>query len=230
MLRFVVRRLLLLVPILLGLSVLVFAFVRALPGSPAEALLGERATPEAIKRYNEEHGLNRPLYDQYWRYLKQIASRDLGVSVASRRNVTTEIKNRFPATVELALAAMLFAVLLGVPLGFFAAKRYGSAFDHLSLVASLVGISIPIFFLAIILKYVFAVRLGWLPSVGRIDIVRDVDHPTNFYVLDAIITRDGDTLVDVLKQLLLPAIALGTIPIAIVTRIKLTAFLDVPNE
>ena len=230
MLRFVVRRLLLLVPILLGLSILVFAFVRALPGSPAEALLGERATPEAIARYNEEHGLNRPLYDQYWRYLKQIANRDLGVSVASRRNVTTEIKNRFPATVELALAAMLFAVLLGVPLGFFAAKRHGSAFDHLSLVASLVGISIPIFFLAIILKYVFAVRLGWLPSVGRIDILRDVEHPTNFYVLDAIITRDWGTLVDVLKHLLLPAVALGTIPLAIVARITRAAVLDVQNE
>src|SRR5438105_12428294 len=114
---------------------------------------------------------------------------------------------------------MLFAVLLGVPLGFVAAKRHGGLFDHLSLVASLIGISIPVFFLAIILKYIFAVRLGWLPTVGRISVLIDTTHPTNFYVLDAIITGDWNALWDVLKHLMLPAIALGSIPLAIITRI-----------
>src|SRR5437899_5147711 len=125
---------------------------------------------------------------------------------------------------------MIFAVSFGVPLGFFAAKRYGSAFDHASLIASLIGISIPIFFLAIILKYVFAVRLGWLPSVGRISITSNAQHPTNFYILDAIITRDWATLWDVIKHLILPAIALGSIPLAIITRITRASVLDVQNE
>jgi peptide/nickel transport system permease protein len=229
-LRFVVRRLLLLLPILLGLSILVFAWIRALPGDPAEALLGERATPAGVERLKHQYGLDKPVYIQYVKYLDQTVHLDFGHSIASRRTVTEEIRTRFPATVELALAAMVFSVLLGIPLGFFAAKYHGGVFDHVSLVASLIGISIPIFFLGLVLKYVFAVRLGWLPSVGRIDVERDVQHPTHFYVLDAIITGDWRTLVDVLRHLLLPAIALGTIPLAIVARITRAAVLDVQNE
>jgi len=230
MLRFVVRRLLLLVPILLGLSILVFAWIRALPGDPAEALLGERATQSGVARLKHQYGLDRPIYVQYWRYLDQTVHLDFGHSIASRRTVTEELRTRFPATVELALAAMLFSVLLGIPLGFFAAKYHGGVFDNVSLVASLIGISIPIFFLGLLLKYVFAVRLGWLPSVGRIDVQRDAQHPTHFYVLDAIITGEWGTLVDVLRHLLLPAIALGTIPLAIIARITRAAVLDVQNE
>src|ERR671928_675524 len=230
MLRYLVRRLFLLVPILFGVSVLIFFWIRALPGSPAESLLGERATPALVKAYRQRYGLDEPVYKQYWAYLKTTVTGDLGVSVASRRRVTTEIKERFPATVELALAAMLFAVLLGVPLGFIAAKRHGGIFDNLSLVASLLGISIPIFFLAIILKYIFAVRLGWLPTVGRISVTIDTKHPTNFYILDAIIERDWHALGDVLKHLVLPGIALGSIPLAVVARITRAAVLDVQNE
>ncbi|MBA3365573.1 MAG: ABC transporter permease [Actinobacteria bacterium] len=231
MLRFIVRRLLLLVPILLGLSILVFVFIRALPGSPAESLLGERATPEAIAQVREQYGLDDPIYIQYAKYLETtVAEFDLGVSIVSRRDVTAELKERFPATVELALAAMLFSVGLGIPLGFFAAKRYGGIVDHTSLVASLIGISIPIFFLALVLKYVFAVRLGWFPSVGRIDVLIDLEPRTNFYVIDAIIARDWTALRDVLEHLVLPAVALGSIPLAIVARITRAAVLDVQNE
>jgi peptide/nickel transport system permease protein len=230
MLRFVVRRLLLLVPILIGVSFLVFVWIRALPGSPAEALLGERATPATIAQLRHRYGLDKPVYVQYARYVETTVQGDFGVSIASRRTVTEELRHRFPATIELALAAMTFAMFFGVPLGFLAAKRYGTVFDHASLLGSLIGISIPIFFLGLILKYIFAVRLGWLPSVGRIDVTKDVEHPTNFYVLDAIITRDWSTLADVLKHLVLPAIALGTIPLAIVARITRAAVLDVQNE
>ena len=230
MLRFVVRRLLLLVPILIGLSILVFVWVRALPGSPADSLLGERTTPELVREYEERFGLDDPIYVQYWKYVKTTASLDFGVSSASHRYVTDELKERFPATVELAIAAMLFSTLFGVPLGFLAAKRHGGFFDHSSLVLSLIGVSIPVFFLAILLKYVFSVRLGWLPSVGRIDVTSEVEHPTNFYVLDAIITRDWPTLKDVLRHLVLPAIALGSIPLAIITRITRASVLDVQNE
>ncbi len=230
MLRYLVRRLLMLVPILFGVSLLIFFWIRALPGSPAESLLGERATPALVQTYRHRYGLDKPVYVQYWSYLKTTLSGDLGVSVASRRRVVDEIKARFPATVELALAAMVFAITLGVPLGFFAAKRHGGVFDNVSLVGSLIGISIPIFFLAIILKYIFAIRLGWLPSVGRISVTIEAKHPTNFYILDAIIERDWSTLWDVIKHLILPAVALGSIPLAIITRITRAAVLDVQNE
>jgi peptide/nickel transport system permease protein len=230
MLRYLVRRLLLLVPILFGVSLLIFFWIRALPGSPAESLLGERATPQLVQAYRQRYGLDQPVYVQYWKYLKTTVQGDLGVSVASHRRIIAEIGDRFPATIELAVTAMFFAVLLGVPLGFIAAKRHGGLFDHLSLVASLIGISIPIFFLAIILKYIFAVRLAWLPSVGRISVLIDMKHPTNFYVLDAIIERNWHALGDVLKHLILPGIALGSIPLAVVARITRAAVLDVQNE
>jgi peptide/nickel transport system permease protein len=230
MLRYVVRRLLLLVPILFGLSLLVFFWVRALPGGPAESLLGERATPQLVQAYRERFGLDEPIYKQYWSQLGTWAEGDLGTSVATHRLVTDEIKDRFPATIELSLAALIFAVALGIPLGFFAAKRYGGLLDHASLFISLIGISIPVFVLGIILKYLFSVRLGWLPGTGRIDVTITADHPTGFYVLDAIITRDWATLKDVLKHLILPAIALGSIPLAIIARITRAAVLDVQNE
>jgi peptide/nickel transport system permease protein len=231
MLRYVVRRLLLLVPILLGVSILIFAWVHALPGDPATALLGERSTPELIREYKARYGLDRPIPVQYFDYLKvTVLHGDLGTSIQSRRTVTAEIGQRFPATIELAVFAMIFAVGLGIPLGFFAAKRYGGVFDNLSLIGSLIGISIPIFFLAIILKYFFSVKWHWLPSVGRQDLLLSPDHPTNFYVLDGLITRDWTALWDAVKHLILPAIALGSIPLAVITRITRAAVLDVQNE
>ncbi len=230
MLRFVVRRLILLIPILLGLSILVFLWIRALPGGPAQALLGERATEQAIEQIEREYGLDKPIYVQYWRYLKTVLKGDFGQSVTTRRDVTEELRQKFPATVELAIAAMIFSTFFGIPLGFFAAKRYGGAFDHFSLVASLIGVSIPVFFLGIILKYVFAVQLGWLPTVGRIDVLIDLEHPTNFYVIDAILAGDPQALWDVIKHLILPAIALGSIPLAIIARITRASVLDVQNE
>jgi len=230
MLRYVVRRLMLLVPILLGVSILIFFWVHALPGNPASALLGERATPQLVKQYKERYGLDKPMPVQYWEYLKVTLHGDLGVSIVTRQTVVSEIKRRFPATVELALGAMIFAVTLGIPLGFFAAKRYGGVFDHLSLVGSLIGISIPIFVLAIILKYFFSVRWQLLPSVGREDILSGAKHPTNFYILDAIITRNWAALWDTIQHLILPAIALGSIPLAVIMRITRASVLDVQNE
>ena len=230
MLRFVVRRLLLLVPILLGLSILVFGWIRALPGGPAEALLGERATASSIAQIEKQYGLDEPIYVQYWSYLKTVVEGDFGTSIKTRQPVVEEIKRRFPATVELAVAAGLFSIVFGIPLGFFAAKRYGGILDHASLVGSLLGISIPVFFLGIILKYIFAVKLSLLPTVGRISVLIDVDHPTNFYVLDAVLAGNAEALWDVIKHLILPAVALGSIPLAIIARITRAAVLDVQNE
>jgi peptide/nickel transport system permease protein len=230
-LRFVIRRLLLLVPILLGLSILVFAWIRALPGGPAEALLGERLTPESREQIEAQYGLDDPVFVQYWRYLKTtVVDRDLGTSINSRRPVGEELTERFPATIELAVGAMIFAMTLGVPLGYVAAKKYGGPVDQLSLVVTMLGVSIPIFFLAILLKYVFAIKLGLLPTVGRQSVLIDAEHPTNFYILDAIITGNPEALWDAIKHLILPAIALGSIPLAIVARITRAATLDVQNE
>jgi len=230
MLQFVVRRLLLLVPILLGLSILVFVWIRALPGGPAQALLGERATDESRAAIERQYGLDKPVHIQYWSYLRTTAQGDLGTSVTTRRPVTEELKQRFPATIELTLAALLFALVLGIPLGFVAAKRYGTAVDHGSLIVSLLGVSIPVFFLAILLKYVFAVKLGLLPTVGRISARIDLNHPTNFYLLDALLAGDFNAFWDSFKHLLLPAVALGSIPLAIIARITRAAVLDVQNE
>jgi peptide/nickel transport system permease protein len=230
MVRFVVRRLILLVPILIGLSILLFLWIRALPGGPAESLLGERATPEAIEQIERTYGLDRPIWEQYLRYLQNLVQGDLGTSIASRRPVTEEISRRFPATIELAVAAMIFAVAFGVPLGFIAAKRHGTAVDHGSLLVSLLGISIPVFFLAIVLKYIFAVQLGLLPTIGRQDVLIDAEHPTGFYVLDGIITLNPEATWDAIAHLILPAIALGSIPLAIIARITRASVLDVQNE
>lgn len=230
MLRFAVRRLLLTIPILLGLSIVVFVFIRSLPGGPAIALLGERATQESTEQLEKALGLDQPIHIQYFRYMNNVLHGDLGNSVVTRQPVTDEILRQFPATVELGLAAMLFAILVGVPLGFIAAKRYQGVLDQTSLVLSLIGVSFPVFFLALLLKYVFAVKLGWLPTIGRLTVTQDLAHPTNLYVLDAILTGNWSALSDVLKHLVLPAIALGTIPLAIVARITRAATLDVISE
>ena len=230
MLNYALRRVILTIPILLGLSILVFAFVRALPGGPAIALLGERATEESVEQIEEQLGLDEPIYVQYGRYMRNVLSGDLGTSTTTRQPVTEELGLRFPATFELAIAAMLFAILVGVPLGFIAAKRYQGFLDSSSLVLSLIGISFPVFFLALLLKYIFSIKLGLLPTIGRLDVTRSLEHPTSFYVLDSIIAGDMAALADTLRHLLLPAIALGTIPLAIIARITRAAVLDVTSE
>lgn len=230
MLRFVVRRLLQLIPILLGLSILLFAWLRLLPGGPASALLGERATPERIAAINRAYGLDQPIWVQYWRYLTQILRFDFGDSIQTGRPVTQVLRTQFPGTVELSIAALIFAIGIGIPLGYFAARRQGGLLDSLSVVGSLVGVTVPVFFLAFLLKYVFAVKLGWLPPSGRQDVRIEATHVTNFFVLDGLITREFDASWDAIKHLVLPGIALGTIPLAIIVRITRAAVLDVVNE
>jgi peptide/nickel transport system permease protein len=229
-LRFIVRRLLQLIPILLGLSVLLFAWLRALPGGPAQAALGERATPEAIAQYNELFGLDEPLYVQYLRFLQRAVTLDFGSSTQYGRPVTDVFLERFPGTIELTIFAMVFAIGVGIPLGYFAARRYGSLFDSASVIGSLLGVAIPVFFLGYLLRLLFAVQLGWLPGSGRQDVRIDATRITNFYVLDGIMTREWDAAWDAFIHLVLPGIALGTIPLAIIFRITRASVLDVVNE
>jgi peptide/nickel transport system permease protein len=231
-LRFAVRRLMQLVPILLGLSILLFLWIRALPGGPAIALLGERATPEKIAQINRLYGLDRPWYEQYFSFLGRAVQLNFGSSIRTQRPVTEEFLRLFPATIELAMTAMLFAVLLGIPLGYLAARRHTTWLDNWSVTGSLIGVTIPVFFLGYLLRYVFAVKLGWLPATGRQD-SRDfltAEHPTGFYVLDGLITGNPAASWDAIEHLILPGIALGTIPLAIITRITRASVLDVVNE
>ncbi|MEI3865489.1 ABC transporter permease [Microbacterium sp. CCNWLW134] len=229
MIRTIGKRILLLIPTLFGLSILLFLWVRALPGGPAVALLGERATPEAVAEINRLYGFDRPLFEQYIIWLGRLLQGDFGTSIQTGRAVTEEFWRRFPATLELSSAALLIAVGVGIPLGYWAARRHGKATDHLTVAASLLGITIPVFFLAFLLKWVFAVQLGWLPSEGRQDPRIDATHYTNFYILDGIITGEWDAAWDAILHLILPAVALATIPLAIIVRITRASVLEVQN-
>ena len=236
MLRFVVRRLALTVPVLLGLSLLLFAWVRALPGDPARALLGQRATAESVANVTRLYGFDQPLHEQYFRYMGALLSGDFGSSTQTGQPVLELFKTGFPATAELALTALLLAVVVGVPLGYYAASRHGTALDSLTVGASLLGVVVPVFFLAYLLKLVFAIgigpfeALGVFPTSGRLDPRIVATHPTGFYVLDGLLTREWDAAWDALVHLALPAIALGTIPLAIIVRITRAAVLDVTGE
>jgi peptide/nickel transport system permease protein len=230
MAKFVLRRLLLLIPILFGLSILLFLWVRALPGGPETALLGERATPERIAEVRRTYGFDRPLAQQYWSYLKKVSQFEFGQSITLRRDVTDELLRRFPATIELSAAAMIFAVGAGVPLGFVAAKRERTLADYSAVTVSLIGVSIPVFFLAQILKLIFAIKLGWFPTIGRLEAARKLEKVTNFNLIDSVIALDGGALLDTVKHLVLPGIALGTIPLAIIARITRASVLEVLND
>lgn len=236
MLRFIIRRLLLLVPVLFGLSVLLFAWLRALPGDPARAMLGDKATPEAIARLNAQYGFDQPVVVQYVKYLGQLARGDFGVSPRTGEPVLGTFLDRFPATIELSIAALLFAVIIGIPLGYFAAKRAGGFLDLFAVGSSLLGVVIPVFVLAYLLKLVFAIGLpgldflAVLPPSGRQNPRIDATHITNFYILDGLMTREFDAALDAFTHLILPAIALGSIPLAAITRMTRASVLEVLGE
>ncbi|MGO1318811.1 MAG: ABC transporter permease [Galactobacter sp.] len=227
MLRFILNRLGLLILTLVGLSILLFAWVRALPGGPATAMLGERSTPEAIEAINKAYGFDQPLLTQYFTYMGKLLTGDFGNSTQAQRPVLSQFWDQFPATAELAIFAILFAVIIGIPLGYWAARHYGKWQDNLSVVLSLLGVVIPVFFLAFILKWIFAVKLGWLPTSGRQDIGLNATHYTNFFLLDGLITGEFDAAWDSFKHLILPGVALGSIPLAVITRITRASVLEV---
>ncbi|WP_432540367.1 ABC transporter permease [Kineococcus sp. SYSU DK002] len=230
MLTLVVRRLGLLVIVLFGLSVLLFAWVRALPGDPARALLGEKATPAGIAAVTERYGFDQPVWQQYVTYLGRLLHGDLGASINTGEPVVQTFTERFPATVELAVAALVLAVVVGIPLGYLAARRRGGWLDHAVVGGSLLGVVVPVFFLAVLLKYLLAIQLGWFPTSGRQDARIDATHVTNFYVLDGLLTREWDASWDALVHLVLPALALGSIPLAIIVRITRASVLDVLGD
>jgi len=230
MLAFIIRRSLLVIPTLLGMTVIIFLMLSITPGDPAELLLGERATKESLDAMREYLGLKEPLYVQYGMFLKRVVSFDLGETIWSREKVSTEIMERFPATIELALSAMLISSILGVILGIVSATRQYSWFDYTSMVGSLMGVSMPVFWLGLVLMLVFSLTLGWFPMSGRLGAEIDLPIVTNFYVIDALLAWDGEALKDVLLHLALPAIALSTIPLAIVARMTRSSMLEVLRQ
>ncbi|GAA4691991.1 ABC transporter permease [Nocardioides nanhaiensis] len=230
MLRFTLRRLALMVPLLAGLSLLLFVWVRALPGDPARALLGQRATDESIARVTEAYGFDQPVLQQYGTYMGSLLRGDFLSSIRDGRPVLEGFLERFPATIELALAALLFAVVLGIPLGYLAARYQGRWLDSVVVSGSLLGVTIPVFFLAILLKLVFANWLGIFPTVGRLDPRIDATDVTGFAVLDGLLTREFDAAWDAIMHLVLPGIALGTIPLAIIVRITRASVAEVMHE
>ncbi|MCO1338652.1 peptide ABC transporter permease [Kocuria polaris] len=229
MLRTIGKRLALLVPTLFGLSLLLFLWVRNLPGGPATALLGDKATPEAVAQVNRLYGFDKPFIEQYLTYMGKLLTGDFGVSLRTGRPVLDEFATRFPATLELTAIALVFAVGLGIPLGYWAAKHVGRWQDQFSVFLSLGGVVIPVFFLAFILKWIFAIRLGWFPTDGRQNPRINATHVTDYYVLDGFLTQEWDAAWDAFMHLVLPGVALGTIPLAIIVRITRASVLEVVN-
>ena len=227
MLRFVVRRILLIVPALFGLLVLTFILVRIVPSDPSAALAGENATPEQIEQIREQYGFNRPLYEQFVIYLGQVLRGDLGSSVYSNRPVAGDIAQRLPATLELTFASLLLSVGIGIPLGVLAAISHNSALDHALRVFTVGGLAIASFWFAIMLQLLFSMELDWLPLRGRLGIA--VDAPpdiTGFYLIDSLLSGEWSVFVDALRHIALPAITLSFGAMATITRFTRSGVLD----
>jgi dipeptide transport system permease protein len=231
MLSFIARRLALLIPTLLGVTLLAFALIHLVPGDPVEVMLGERGLdPAAHAEALQRLGLDRPLIEQYVHYLGQLARFDLGSSLRSGDSVWSEFASRFPATLELALAALLLAVVLGVPAGILAAIKRGSALDHGVMGVALTGYSMPIFWWGLILIMLFSVTLGWTPVAGNIHLFFDIEPVTGLMLIDSLLSDEPGAFIDALQHLILPAIVLGTIPLAVIARMTRSAMLEVLRE
>ena len=232
MLRFILRRLIQMVGVVLILTVLVFVWLRSLPGGPVSALLGERGTPERREALEKALGIDQPLPVQYLRYMERAIHGDFGVStkVLPGEDALDIFLTRLPATVELSFFALVLAIGLGIPLGYLAARRKGTGIDNTTVILSLVGVAVPVFFTGFLLKYFFAVEWQLLPVSGRQSTGLDATRVTGLFVLDGILTREWDAAWDALKHLILPAVALSTIPFAVIFRITRASVLDVLDE
>jgi ABC-type dipeptide/oligopeptide/nickel transport system permease component len=244
MAAYTIRRLLGLIPVLLGISLLVFGVLRLIPADPALLILGERATPAQREALREQLGLNKPLFfnftgegrnlfdGQYFNFMGDLLQGNFGTSIVRRTSVGTELGLRFPATLELTIAALLIAILVGVPAGMIAAMRRGSFIDTISVLVALIGVSIPIFWLGLLLQYLFAVNLGWLPVSQRISVeyARTFQPITGLYVLDGLLRGQLDVSVNALRHLIMPALALSTVPMAIIVRMTRSSMLEVLGQ
>ena len=226
-----IKKFFLMIPTLLGASVIAFALIRWVPGDPITNMLGERGgDPEVVAEMKAKFGLDRPVVEQYFVFLGNALKGDMGVSIVSRRPVAEEFWSRFPATLELSFVALVWSVLLGIPMGILAAVKRNSFFDYSVIGVSLVGYSMPIFWWGLILVIFFSVNLGWFPVSGRIDVIYDIQSVTGFLLIDSWFAEGWPAFVDALKHLALPAIVLGTIPLAVMARMTRSSLLEVLGE
>ncbi|MDX1469679.1 MAG: ABC transporter permease, partial [Acidimicrobiia bacterium] len=250
-----IRRIALVIPVLIGIIVVVFFLIRAIPGDPCTALLGERATAEACERFNEANGLNEPIYVQLGIYMKNVLTFDLGESIRFSIPVNQLLIDRLPLTTELALSALTLAVLFGVPLGILAARRHNTAIDTATMAFANVGVSMPVFWLGLMLAYLFALVLAdtplALPPSGRLtagvfsvpyyevwgwELVPDStaakfhEYLSNHYIFNSLVTGQWEVFWDAVRHMILPAAALATIPLAIIARITRSSLLEVMGK
>ncbi|MFS0784692.1 ABC transporter permease [Bacillus sp. 1P06AnD] len=227
MASYTLRRLLQLIPVLFGLSLIVFFIIRAIPGDPAQVILGQAATKESIAQMTKTLGLDQPWYTQYIKYIGHLLTGDLGDSIRTNAPISNEIWPYLAATMELALCAMLIAVFIGVNAGIISAWFQNSWFDYVAMILALVGVSMPIFWLGLMEQWAFAIHWEWLPTSGREDVRNPVEAITNLYLLDTLLQGRPDQFIEVFKHLILPSLALATIPMAIIARITRSTMLEV---
>ncbi|MGG1676352.1 ABC transporter permease [Neobacillus sp. NRS-1170] len=227
MFTYTVRRLFSLIPVLFGMTLVVFGIIHAIPGNPAQVILGQRATKEAIAVLSKQLGLDRPWYIQYVDYINKLLHGDLGTSLRTRGPINHEVWPFLAATIELTVVAMLIAIIIGVNAGIISAWFSKSWFDYVAMVLALIGVSLPIFWLGLMMQWGFANELGWLPTTGREDVRDPVSAITNLYLIDTFIQGRFDQFGTVIKHLILPSFALATIPMAIIARMTRATMLEV---
>ncbi len=232
MVQVLFKRILQSLPTLFGVSLVAFLLIRLVPGDPVLLMLGERGgSPEAVAELRQSLGLDKPLWIQYFHFVGGALSGNLGESIISKRSVWSEFNDRFPATVELSLVALLWSVLIGIPVGVIAAIKRRRWIDHILMSSSLIGYSMPIFWWGLVLIMFFSVRLGWTPVSGRISVAYDIEPWSGFYLLDVWVRGMGwRGFYEAARHMILPAIVLGTIPVAAIARMTRSSLLEVLKE
>ncbi len=231
MLGFILRRIALVIPTFIGITLMAFFLIRLVPGDPIEVMVGERGiSPERHERLRKAYGFDRPMILQYGIYVERVLQGDLGRSFVTNAPVAQEFRSLFPATMELAISAMLFAIVLGIPAGVLAAVKRNSIFDHGVMGIALVGYSMPIFWWGLLLIILFSVQLGLTPVSGRIDVQYFIEPVTGFLLIDSLLSDDPGAFGSALSHLILPMIVLGTIPLAVIARMTRSAMLEVLGE
>ncbi len=230
-LHYILHRLFYMIPVLIGVTVLVFIISHAIPGDPASMIAGPKASREAIDKIRAAHGLDKPLPVQYLRFVSGLLHGDLGVSIRNHRPVTSDMADFFPATLELTLASLMLCLGVGIPLGILAAVRRNSLADHATRVFSVFGVSTPVFWLGLMLLLLFYRNLGWLPGSGRLDIATTPPtHITGMYIVDSLLTGNWKTLRQALAHIILPAFCLSYVYLAIITRIVRSSMIQVLGQ
>ena len=231
MLRFILSKLLYLIPTVFGITLVAFGFIRLLPGDPVLLMAGERGvSPERYAELTAQLGYDKPLWQQYFSYLGDLAHGDLGNSLVTKKPVLAEFLTLFPATVELGLVAIIIATLVGVPVGVLAAIKRGSWFDQISMTGALVGFSMPIFWWGLLLIILFSGILGWTPVSGRISLMYFFPPVTGFMLIDSLLSGQDGAFMSAVSHLILPSIVLATIPLAVIARQTRSAMLEVMGE